>query len=632
MAFVPPSEMKHVPLTSEQRTELTSWLDTEIDQAEADRQGLIDRLKEEVRMYEAAPVSAEKQWPWVGASNLVVPVIPSMVDTIFPRVFSTVFGTDPVITVEDKDPEWSDHSKAVQRMLDLVQREELKLQRVSEDWFLEAIIHGTSVVKLVWDTLEKSVKSYDEEGNITEDKRRQVKNGPALYRVPLNEFYIPMYANSIEDAPWVAHKIRTYWGRLKQLEATGVYKNVDDIEFQTEFVSDDYVRTREDIEDTAPSFMEQYELFEIWMEYDYDFDGADEMLVVTYHRPSQTLLRVQFNPYWHMRKPFREFIYWPRHDRFYGIGIAAMVAAIQDEISTLHNQAIDNRTVSNTKMWEIVAGSTADRNFDGVAPGRVVKVDRLGEEIGTLDMGTPFTTEFADGEKMGLAYAQQRTGVSDFLSGKDLGSGQSRETATTTMVKMQEARTRFNWTMDSARQAIAEIAEMTTSLLHQFGDEATLGESLGEEDQDLISEFFSMEEDEVRSKIGLYVTASTASMNKEAEKQNLIALTQMLSQQTLTFEMPLVQLIINPAAPPALKEYAMGKLNGMRKLFDRILQTFDAKNADEILGSLRALETALEPQGPALGQVAPGPQGPANGPPPGGPGLGGPPGPVPGGV
>lgn len=213
-----------------------------------------------------------------------------------------------------------------------------------------------------------------------------------------------------------------------------------------------------------------------------------------------------------------------------------------------------------------------------------------------------------------MRYAQQRTGVSDFLSGTDTGKGGSRKTATTTMVELQEARTRFNWTMDSARTAMADIAQMTVSLLQQFGDDMNFESLLGDEAAERVREFLALPEDEVREHGKISVTASSASMNKEAEKQNQIALHQLNTQHTLSYEMPLVQIIMSPQAPQELKDYAMEKIKGSRVLLDRILQTFDSKNTEEILGSLVALEATLNQQGPP--GAAPGQGGAVQPPPP----------------
>ena len=290
------------------------------------------------------------------------------------------------------------------------------------------------------------------------------------------------------------------------------------------------------------------------------------------------------------------------------MGIPAQAGPQQEEISTLHNQGIDNRTAGNTRMWEVVSNSLADRSFTGTAPGRKIKVDRLGEEIRPLEFSSK-TDGFSDAEQLALGYAQQRTGVSDFLSGTDVGQGGGRETATTTMVKMQEARTRFNWTLDSARDAMADIAQMTTTLLQQFGDDRDIEAAVGEEAAELVQEILALPAEDVRDHVRISVTASSASMNKEAEKQNLIGLKAMQTQHTLSYEMPLIQLILNPQVPPELKEYALEKIRGSRALDKRILQTFDAKNVEEILGSLSAIESASQPEQSGLAQPFAGPEG-----------------------
>ena len=602
MAFPRPGELKHIPFTEDQERDLINYMDTELHRAEGDRQGLIDRLDEEVRLYEAVPEVETKMSPWEGASNLVVPIIGAMVDTIYPRVYSTVFGVEPTFTLEERLADWAEHAKDVQDLLEIVQEVHLNMPKVSQSWFLESILHGTSVVKLVWDDVRTGMKKYGDDGTIETVDEEVKKFGPGLYRVPLEHFYIPSWAQSIEDAPWVAHRIRTYWGRLQALEASGVYKDIDLIEHRIETTSTDHERTRERLEDASPQYQEEYEIFEWWGDYDFDNDGVEERLLITYHMPTQTIIRAHFNPYWHRRKPFREFEFWPRHDRWGGIGIARMVAPIQDEVSTLHNQGIDNRTAGNTRMWEVVAGSQADLNFDGTAPGRKIKVDQLDKEIKPLEFASK-ADGFSDAEDIALRYAQQRTGVSDFLSGLDMGKGGGRETATTTMVRMQEARTRFNWTMDSARMAMADIAQMTVTLLQQFGDDMNFESLLGDEAAGRVREFLALPEDEVREHGKVSVTASSASMNKEAEKQNIIALQQLNTQHTLNYELPLVQIILNPQAPPELKEYAMEKIRGSRLLSARILQTFDAKNTDAILGSLVAIEAIIGQTGP---QGAPG--------------------------
>ncbi|KKK66580.1 hypothetical protein LCGC14_2962640, partial [marine sediment metagenome] len=160
MAFPRPGELKHIPFTEDQERGLIDYLDFELQLAEGDRQGLIDRLDEEVRLYEAVPEVKVKMSPWENASNLVVPIIGAMVDTIYPRVYSTVFQVKPTFTLEERLEEWAKHAKDMQELLEIVQDVHLNLPKVAQSWFLEAILHGTSVVKLVWDDVRTGMKKY----------------------------------------------------------------------------------------------------------------------------------------------------------------------------------------------------------------------------------------------------------------------------------------------------------------------------------------------------------------------------------------------------------------------------------------------------------------------------------------
>ena len=64
MAFPRPGELKHIPFTDEEERSLINYLDTEIQRTDDDRQGLTDRLDEEINMYEAKPEVETKQSPW----------------------------------------------------------------------------------------------------------------------------------------------------------------------------------------------------------------------------------------------------------------------------------------------------------------------------------------------------------------------------------------------------------------------------------------------------------------------------------------------------------------------------------------------------------------------------------------
>ena len=595
-------QMKHLTLSEDQEDRLKLFLSDALYRMDAERQGFISDLKDEIDAYEA-PAKPMKTFPWKGASNLTVPVIGSMVDTIFPRIHATVFSPSTIVSIEEWPEELAEHAKAWEDMLQWIFTNEVNLPRVADSWFMEMIIHGTSVVKLTWERLERERRKYDSEGNIVTRQTEVIRNQPWLEHVPLQDLYIPFTARSIADAEIVAHRLHPTWGHLKLREMNGLYKNVDNIQNYTAIQSDEYTAHRERLENKEPSIIDRIDdVYECWLDFDLDNQGVVEPLLATFHLPSRTLLRVQPNPYNHARKPFREIVYFPRHNRFYGVGLARQLMVIQDEISTIHNQRIDSSTIANSRIWVVIAGSRADQSFQGAAPGLKVTADAQ-DEIAPLQMGD-VGQSMIEGERIAFQIAQQRSGVSDFVSGMDSG-GSDRQTATQFTTKLQQALTRFNWTLEQVRDAITDIAAMTTDLYAQFGtdNDAKFAMVLGER-SDLVREFLKESAEfapTLSAALSLQVTASSASVNKAVEQQNLLGLIQILNQQISQYEMPLIQLIMNPQLPPQIKDYAIERIEGSRGLTKRILEINDVRNTSEVLGKTEGLRELVSPSGAPAG-------------------------------
>ena len=629
-------ELEHLELTTDQEVRLHAFLSEELHNSIAERSSFIQNLQKEITAYEA-PDAEEKSHPWVGAAKLTVPLIGTMADAVFPRLHSTVFGTTNLITVEEFPGELAEHAKAWEDMLQWIMVHELDIERVSNSWIMEAVVHGTSIVKIFWERLEKETISYNPDGEIVKRDRKIIKNRPVIEHIPLEDFYIPYNATSIDSAQWVAHRIHTTFGELKLREENGLYKNIDDISPSTEAESPAYRRTREELEETEPHSHKNYDVYEVWVDFDLDGKGHEVPLLVTYHLPTATFLRVQAHPYNHQKRPFAEIIYFPRADRFYGIGLAHQLMPLQDEITAIHRQRLDNSTIANTKMWKIKAGSRADQSFQGVAPSLKILVDDQDEMEG-VELGSVGSDTF-ENERMALTYAQQRAGLPDFMGGTDGGKTGGRQTATQSVANAQEARTKFNWSLEQIRSAMSKVAIIVTELYAQFGieDSEKFTTILGPDKGRLVLELLSDDGVELSNVLSLQVTASSATSNKSLEQQQLIALSQLLQQQTLNFELPLIQLIQAPETPDFLKEYAKERIEGSRILMRRILETADVRNTTQILGNTETLQkseqdVAPPPVAPA---ALPGPAGPGpadaglnglaalGGPPSGGLGLGG---------
>jgi len=288
-------ELDHIELSAKQESRLKAFLSTELHNSTSERREFIRNLEAEIVAYEA-PDADERSHPWVGSAKLTVPLIGTMADAVFPRLHSTVFGTSTFVTVEEWQGEMAEHAKAWEDFLQWTMTHELDIERVANSWLMEAVVHGTSIVKVYWERLEKETISYNPDGKIVKKDRKVIKNQPVMEHVPLEDFFIPYTATSIKTAQWVAHRIHTTLGELQLREENGLYKNIDLLSTTTEEESPDYRRKREELEDTEPQMATEYDIYEVWADWDLDGNGKEVPILVTYHLSTQTIIRVQANP------------------------------------------------------------------------------------------------------------------------------------------------------------------------------------------------------------------------------------------------------------------------------------------------------------------------------------------------
>ena len=107
-------------------------------------------------------------------------------------------------------------------------------------------------------------------------------------------------------------------------------------------------------------------------------------------------------------------------------------------------------------------------------------------------------------------------------------------------------------------------------------------QALGEKDGALVAQILQGPVHDIEEKLGINVTATSSIINKEAEKQNLIALAQMAAQfypQMLQYSQGMAQ--IDPQNGPAMMASALqAGFTGSTELMKRILETFDIQNPD----------------------------------------------------
>jgi len=566
--------------------EVIRWLDEQIRRVKSDRGGLDQKILEWDRQYEAIPEEASKNFPWPEASNIIVPVTATAVESVMARLIGSVFGGKELWTAIAKSPEWVDLSDPLARWLNWAADNVLGMYEVCQRWFISTAKYGTGILKLPWVEHFRDVKYMTNNGLYQE--RIKTHDGPLPEVVRLENFLFSSDAittQDIQSCEWVAHRtVRTY-KYLKEKENAGVYTNIDQIKDYKRSSSTDTEQQMEERTGVEPSEREDYELWEVWCSYDIEGNGSLAELVITFHLDSGVPLRAVYNFYRHQERPFHIIRYMPRDNSLLGIGICQMLEDIQTEITAMHNQRIDNATLANTKVWKRRQGSGVD--IEDVYPGAIIDVVEM-EDIEPMDMGLTHDTLLQE-EMHSNAIGEKRTGVSDYSVGRESSAIGSRATATSTMALIREGNKRFQMTIRDIRNALGNIAHQTIQLYQQFAtDNKVMYELFSEEENRIVQEFFQLPEDLSYNSVRIDVPAISETENKEMERQAYLSLAGLI-RQFYEGLMQVVGISENPEAPENVKKIAVHAANTSSEIFKRILESFDIADAESLAPDMEAL-------------------------------------------
>lgn len=210
-----------------------------------------------------------------------------------------------------------------------------------------------------------------------------------------DDLVVNYFAESLERAPRVTHKIYLYHNEIVERINSGVFIKFDVAELG-QATSD---KTADVDDDTPHLFLEQHR----W--YDLDGDGYQEPYVVTIHEQSQKLVRIspRFATDGIIRKSdeagvvdpngpivkiipeqyFTRFLFMPAIDGgFYGMGFGSLLMSSNSAINTVINQLLDAGTLSNRQSGFLGRGLKLGRGKAiQVKSGEWKPVDATGDDL-----------------------------------------------------------------------------------------------------------------------------------------------------------------------------------------------------------------------------------------------------------
>jgi len=254
-----------------------------------------------------------------------------------------------------------------------------------------------------------------------------------------DDLVVNYFAESLERAPRVTHKIYLYHNEIVERITSGVFVDFDIAELG-QATSDE----TSDVDDETPHlFLEQHR----W--YDLDDDGYQEPYIVTIHEASQKLVRISAryatdgiiretndqgiqNPNGKIIKIkpeqyFTRYLFMPAVDGgFYGMGFGSLLMSNNTAINTVINQLLDAGTLSNRQSGFLGRGLKLGRGKSiKLKSGEWKSVEATGDDLRknvfAMPIREPSTVLF---QLLGLLIesGKELAGMTEILAGNSPGA------------------------------------------------------------------------------------------------------------------------------------------------------------------------------------------------------------------
>lgn len=586
--------------------EFTTYFCTDMQRALGDRSALERKWARWLDQYRAPVTNEVKSFPWHGASNRTLPWTAMNADPLIAKFMTTLHAPESFWTLQPLNERWVNASKPMQDYMQYLDETQLHMFDVNYRAVLEFVKLGTCLYKTGWAFERRNTMKYDASGKL--QRVQEFVSHPFVDHVSLVDFLIPAQSYDIQadrqgGAPWVAERFWLNQGQFLARakgsepflpdyipEAVNIVKQFVESQRSTGGEVED---TRYRLDDYQPSYLRRIELWEGHCRFDTTGTGTVDDVVVVMHLPSRTLLRAVINPYRHGMRPYSVARYF-RGDGFYGIGACEQGEMFQELESTLLNYQIDNVLAVNSPMIGIKLGANVVPG-EPVYPLKIWPLDDPSKDIKEIKLAEMYQSLPQLGG-MVQVWGERRTGLNDLNTSGNPASLPSRTPATSLLSMLQEGNRRPDLSLKELRTCLGEVGLRILQNCQQFfsspiqNPDASvqlqmLIMALGEPEGSYVAQKLAIPLEDIEQGLGVNITATSSTSNKEVEKQSFMALVQLqaqLGQQYLS----LAAILGNPQLQllaPVVVETAAQIFKGFSELQRRLLEQFDIRNPEDIL-------------------------------------------------
>lgn len=585
--------------TEERDKRLLAWLEEEFEHAFVGRQPMVDEWLQCLRMIEAVPKQGVSTTPILNAPNIETPLGAMFSETVYATVIDTLFQASPLLMVRGTDAETA---KALQTLVNTIAEQIIGLRAAADVSFLDCCQLGTGVFYVPY--VQKLLKGPSLK------KRDQA---PRIYPIAPEDLLVPAGSvGDVQTVPWVAIR---HWYTKGEMPLVAKQNGWDTTGLEPSAQSDPVRSARLRLAKTPETkHQEHHQVWLVWGHFDYDQDGIEEDLLIVYSHHDRRLLKVTYNPF-DLWRPLVVFRYQVRPHVFWGKGIVEITRPFEEQLTMLENARTLNVLLANGRLWLTPPGGL-DETFS-VYPNRVKQVP---------DPNAIVEKKLADvypsiwqAESSTLSMAERRLGITGDLTSASPASRilGTRTPGITAISALQAVTRRFTPAFDAMRFAAAEAIKQALLRYRErlLANERWVSEFIGTllgPDASLLA-IQALRSDTFLTDYAIEFTAASASVNREADRQNAMLLVNILGQYYQRV-LELTQLASTPGTPPAVVSVAVKVAEKASEIIDRTIRTFDQVRdpatflvqVEEELAQAGAEANALQALAELLGGAAPG--------------------------
>lgn len=594
-------------LSDDLRDEITRYLSVHWKRALDGRQQQVDSdYARWDKAYRAIPREKTRSMPWLNASNIVVPLIRIHLDTFLARTLGSIFSTQPILKVHGFPQEIAD---PLEKYLNYKCLHQWETYDFASAWMFSGNKNGTSAAKTAWID-QKTIDimpSDDPDAGHTEEEV-DVYVGPRPEVIPFEDYYVyPITATRPHQVKIRFHRIRYVAEDVKELVDSGRWGTMLDVPLgKTAWdvleacmkPSNDVKREQTGTEaGVVDPLLDELEVLECHFRYEMTGKYYDLVALLVPSLGTGALLDLYFNPHPRNIETFRTYVPFPRESLAYGESMAQVLERMQEEASAIHNDRRNNSYIANTPMFKKKTGSLVPNQTSAWFPGCTWEVDNM-DDLEPFGVGRNYDS-MLDQEGHVMSLANLLMGSNQVQQGSPSGvAGGQRGiySAQGTMAVLSESADRQGKNTRDFREALSSVLKASFILQKTFQPDDPALQYFPPADQKAIGEALSYATPTRTHLCPFEIRTSTARMNQEMDRQNLMQMMGVVSQYYQQV-MGMSQQLLDPKLNPGLRLIISDIINGHKSITRRLLRAFDEIDPDGVLPDLQTAVNQSVPGG-----------------------------------